>query len=140
LVATGGTAGRRDEEFHIAITEDLGEWAWTTAPTVEAVRIVSADDRRADEINALLDLLGVPSGIHAPDSELAARIAGRSPQATWRILVEVMGSTVLADPTNRDLAVAFGVSVEVGSTVFDVAVVGCGPASLEQLSTAPRKG
>ena len=68
--------GRRDEEFHATITEDLGEWAWTTVPVVEAVRIVSADDRRAGEIHEVLDRLGVPSGIHAPDSDLAAEIAG----------------------------------------------------------------
>ena len=30
--------GPRDEEFHTAISEDLGEWAWTTAPVVEAVK------------------------------------------------------------------------------------------------------
>jgi thioredoxin reductase (NADPH) len=123
-------SGPRDEEFHTTITEDLGEWAWTTAPAVEAVRIVSADDRRADEIHVLLDRLGVPSGIHARKSDLATAIAARSPQPTWRILVEIMGTTVLADPSNRDLAVAFGVGVDVGSTVFDLAVVGSGPAGL----------
>ena len=41
-----------------------------------------------------------------------------------------MGTTVLTDPTNRELAVAFGVTVDVASTVFDLAVVGAGPAGL----------
>ena len=126
-------SGPRDEEFHATITAELGEWAWTTTPAVEAVRVVSADDRRAAEIHALLDRLGVPSGIHAPGSDVAATIAGRSPEPTWRILVEVMGTTVLADPTNRDLAIAFGVCVDVESTVFDVAIVGSGPAGLGAL-------
>ena len=40
--------GPRDEEFHGAITEDLGEWSWTTAPVVEAVRIVGADQGAAE--------------------------------------------------------------------------------------------
>ncbi len=132
--------GRRDEEFHATITEDLGEWAWTTVPVVEAVRIVSADDRRAGEIHEILDRLGVPSGIHAPDSDLAAGIARRSPQPTWRTLVEVMGTKVLADPTNRDLAIAFGASVDVGSTVFDLAVVGSGPAGLGAAVYAASEG
>jgi thioredoxin reductase (NADPH) len=41
-----------------------------------------------------------------------------------------MGSAVLSDPTNRELAVAFGASVDVESTAFDLAVVGAGPAGL----------
>src|SRR5215510_12152440 len=38
--------GARDEEFHGAITEELGEWGWTTAPVVEAVRVVADEDAR----------------------------------------------------------------------------------------------
>ncbi len=132
--------GRRDEEFHTTITEDLGEWAWTTTPAVEAVRIVSVDERRADEIHEVLDRLGVPSGIHAPGSDVAAAIAARSPQPTWRTLVEVMGTAVLADPTNRDLAVAFGACADVGSAVFDLAVVGSGPAGLGAAVSAASEG
>ncbi len=44
-VLTRPSAGR-DEEFHSSITEDLGDWAWTTAPTVEAVRVVVDDATR----------------------------------------------------------------------------------------------
>ncbi len=122
--------GPRDEEFHTAITEELGEWAWATAPAVEAVRITSTDERRAEEIHMVLDRLGVPSGIHPTDSDVGRAIIGRAPRPTWRTLVEIMGATVLADPTARDLAVAFGVSVDVDGAVFDLAVVGSGPAGL----------
>jgi thioredoxin reductase (NADPH) len=45
-------------------------------------------------------------------------------------LVEVMGAVVLEDPTDRDIAAAFGVTVDVESTVFDLAIVGAGPAGL----------
>ena len=41
-----------------------------------------------------------------------------------------MDTTVLTDPTNRELAAAFGVTVDVASTVYDLAVVGAGPAGL----------
>ena len=56
--------GPRDEEFHAAITEDLGEWAWTTSPVVEAVRIVATEAGRGPAIHEVLDRLGVPSGVH----------------------------------------------------------------------------
>jgi thioredoxin reductase (NADPH) len=122
--------GQRDEEFHTAITEDLSEWAWTTAPVVEAVKIVGANDGRGREIHELLDRLGVPSGLHARDSQNGSAIAARVGSDGWDTLVEVMGTTVLTDPTNRELAVAFGVTVDVASTVFDLAIVGAGPAGL----------
>src|SRR5262245_573392 len=121
--------GPRDEEFHTAITEDLGEWAWTTTPVVEAVKIVG-EDGRGREIHAVLDRLGVPSGVHGSDSDIGRVLAQRSGRPGWHTLVEVMGSKILVDPSNRDIAAAFGATVDVTSTVFDVVVVGAGPAGL----------
>jgi thioredoxin reductase (NADPH) len=122
--------GPRDEEFHGAITEELSEWSWTGLSVVEAVKIVGADDRRSREVHAVLDRLGVPTGVHSPDSEVGAAIAQRIGRQGWRTLVEVMGTTTLADPSNRDLAAAFGATVDVESTLFDLAIVGAGPAGL----------
>ena len=51
-----------------------------------------------------------------------------------------MGTSVLTDPTNRQLAEAFGVAVDVASTVFDVAVVGAGPAGLGAAVYAASEG
>jgi thioredoxin reductase (NADPH) len=122
--------GPRDEEFHTAVTEDLGEWAWTTAPVVEAAKVVGAADGRGGEICDLLERLGVPSGFHDADSATGAAIVRRAGSAAQEPLVEVMGTTVLSNPTNRELAVAFGVTVDVGSTEYDLVVVGAGPAGL----------
>jgi thioredoxin reductase (NADPH) len=122
--------GPRDEEFHTAITEDLGEWAWTTSPVVEAVRIVCGEDDRGPEIRDVLERLGVPCGLHDVRSLIGAAIVEDAGSDARLPLVELMGSTVLSDPTNRELAAAFGASVDVGSTAFDLAVVGAGPAGL----------
>jgi thioredoxin reductase (NADPH) len=122
--------GPRDEEFHTAITEDLGEWAWTTSPVVEAVRIVGGEEGRGPEIRDVLERLGVPCGLHEASSPVGASIVARAGPEARLPLVEVMGSTVLSGPTNRELAMAFGASVDVGSTGFDLAVVGAGPAGL----------
>jgi thioredoxin reductase (NADPH) len=132
--------GPRDEEFHTAITEDLGEWAWTTAPVVEAVRIVGGDAGRAADLRDVLERLGVPCGVHDPDSPVGTAIVQRAGSGAPRPLVEVMGSTILSDPTARELAVAFGVSVDVESAEFDVAVVGAGPAGLAAAVYAASEG
>jgi thioredoxin reductase (NADPH) len=123
--------GVRDEDFHAAITEQLGEWSWTTAPVVEAVKVIDRTGAgRGRVIRDVLERLGVPTGLHDPDSAVGRPIvdaAGREPAYP---IVEVMGQTVLTDPTNREIAAAFGAVVDVRDVVFDLAVVGAGPAGL----------
>jgi thioredoxin reductase (NADPH) len=122
--------GARDEEFHSAITEDLGDWAWTTTPTVEAVKVVGdADSRRVGEIRNLLERLGVPTGAYPPDSPIGQAITDAAGPGAYPV-VEVMGQTVLSDPTDRQIAMAFGAVADVQDTTFDLAVVGGGPAGL----------
>jgi thioredoxin reductase (NADPH) len=122
--------GARDEEFHSAITEDLGDWAWTTTPTVEAVKVVGdADSRRVGEIRNLLERLGVPTGAYPPDSPIGRAITDAAGPGAYPV-VEVMGQTVLSDPTDRQIATAFGAVADVQDSTFDLAVVGGGPAGL----------
>jgi thioredoxin reductase (NADPH) len=134
--------GPRDEAFHTTITEELGEWAWTTSPVVETVRVVfdASSRMRAGEIRDVLERLGVPTGVHPADSPVGRQIldaAGADPSYP---VVEVMGQTVLGNPSNRDVAAAFGAVVDVSATVFDVAVVGAGPAGLGAAVYASSEG
>jgi thioredoxin reductase (NADPH) len=122
--------GARDEEFHTAITDDLGDWAWTTTPTVEAVKVVGdADSRRVGEIRNLLERLGVPTGAYPPDSPIGRAITDAAGPGAYPV-VEVMGQTLLSDPTDRQIATAFGAVADVQDSTFDLAVVGGGPAGL----------
>jgi thioredoxin reductase (NADPH) len=123
--------GARDEEFHSAITQDLGDWAWTTTPIVEAVKVVGdVDSRRAREIRSLLERAGVPTGVHTADSPVGRSITAAAGPASGHPIVELMGRTVLTDPTNREIADAFGATVDLQGITFDLAVVGAGPAGL----------
>jgi thioredoxin reductase (NADPH) len=123
--------GARDEEFHSAITQDLGDWAWTTTPIVEAVKLVGdVDSRRAREIRSLLERAGVPTGVHPPDSPIGRSITAAAGPASGHPIVELMGRTVLTDPTNREIADAFGATVDLQGITFDLAVVGAGPVGL----------
>ncbi len=133
--------GARDEEFHGAITESLGDWAWTTTPVVEAVKVVGGGDGgRADEIRDLLERLGVPTGVHPATSPTGRSIIDAAGPDVVFPVVEVMGQTVLSDPTNRQIAEAFGAIVDVHNRVFDLAVVGAGPAGLAAAVYAASEG
>jgi thioredoxin reductase (NADPH) len=133
--------GPRDEEFHGAITEQLGEWAWTTAPVVAAVEVVGeASDPRVVRLRELLERMSVPTAVHPADSRVGERVVGASGSDAALPVVEVMGQKVLSNPTDRDVATAFGAVVDVGNAVFDLAVVGAGPAGLAAAVYAASEG
>ena len=134
--------GPRDEEFHAGITEDLGDWSWTTTPVVEAVKVVVDADTttRGIEIRDLLDRLGAPTGVHAADSPIGRALSDAAGRQLAYPIVEVMGHTVLTNPTNRQIAAAFGAVADVADVVFDVAIVGAGPAGLAAAVYATSEG
>jgi thioredoxin reductase (NADPH) len=68
--------GVRDEEFHTAVTELLSDWGSTVAaPEVESVRIISpVSDALNLSIRDFLDRMGMPNGVHAPDSDTGREV------------------------------------------------------------------
>jgi thioredoxin reductase (NADPH) len=91
-----------------------------------AIAIAGASVRIRD----LLERVGVPTGVHSPDSAIGRAIMDAAGPGVAYPVVEVMGQTVLADPTDRQIATAFGAVADVRDTTFDLAVVGAGPAGL----------
>ncbi|MGH9262830.1 MAG: FAD-binding protein, partial [Acidimicrobiales bacterium] len=78
----------------------------------------------------LLERLGVPTGVYSPNSPIGRVIIDTAGPGVAYPVVEVMGQTVLADPSDRQIATAFGAVADVRHTTFDLAVVGAGPAGL----------
>jgi thioredoxin reductase (NADPH) len=127
--------GVRDEEFHTAVVELLSDWGATVAtPEVETVRVVApAQDVLTLAVRDYLDRIGMPHGVHAPDSEVGREVLARfdGEPTGWPVL----------DPFNqpprqvssvRDVAMSFygrPDDIEVDQVV-DLVVVGAGPAGL----------
>ena len=126
--------GVRDEEFHNAITELLSDWGSTVAdPEVEAVRIAgSADDPLVVGIRDLLVRMGMPHGVHDPKSAVGLAITQMYEGEPTFPLVDVLGRQVIAPTSVRDVAAAFyGRPDQIDQlTVFDLCIVGAGPAGL----------
>lgn len=129
--------GVRDEEFHGAITELLSDWGSTVAtPEIESVRIVSEPGNRlTSAIREYAERMGLPTGVHAPGSEvgleLTARFEAGGGTATYP-LVSAMDRDPVAPTSVRDVALAiFGVPADLHvDDVVDLAIVGAGPAGL----------
>jgi thioredoxin reductase (NADPH) len=135
----------RDEEFHGTIADVLDDWNWAQDRGFEAVRLVGAHDERTHTLRDAFARNHIPVGFYPADSEAARRILADLgvDGSVLPVLVLQFTSppTVLVDPTDVELADAFGVMRPPRSeSGYDVTIVGAGPAGLSAAVYAASEG
>ena len=135
--------GSPDELFHRTVAEFLFEWARAESSVQGEIEIVAKPGaRRTYELHDLLSRNGVPYACYPPEAERGLALleeAGREDASVP--VARVRTGQVLVDPTNVELAAAFGVSTELGEErEFDVVVIGAGPAGLAAAVYASSEG
>jgi thioredoxin reductase (NADPH) len=134
---------RADEYFHRTITEFLQEWERATSARPQELALVSEwRSPRSHQLRQLLSRNGVPHVAHDTDSPEGRRIlAEHNLEGTRDPVVVLVGGGVLVDPTNPELAGAYGVSTSLDDRCdFDVVVIGAGPAGLAAAVYASSEG
>jgi thioredoxin reductase (NADPH) len=134
---------RGDEFFHRTVTEFLHEWERSSSASPQEVALICGRrSRRAHQLRDLLARNGVPHVVHDSDAPEGRRLLAEAGQAgTSDPVVVLLGGAVLVNPTNADLADAYGVSTTLeGRSDFDVVVVGAGPAGLAAAVYASSEG
>jgi thioredoxin reductase (NADPH) len=134
-----------DELFHRVITGSLEEW-WRErgAPggRGELVTVI-ADDRsaRAHEIRDVLARNSVPFGFYPSDSPEGQAALRRLdvPEPAGPVLSLYTG-VVMVDPAYAEVAEALGLKVRPDGQVYDVVIVGAGPAGLAAAVYAASEG
>ena len=135
-----------DEEFHRSVTEFLEEWRSRTGEGFQAVRIIGEQwSERSQQLRDMFTRNRIPIGfedVATPRGAEALRRLGLTdpalPVVTLRFTEQ---GTVLQDPTDLDIALAFGLMQPVAeSEVFDVVVVGAGPSGLGAAVYAASEG
>jgi thioredoxin reductase (NADPH) len=131
-----------DESFHHLVTGLLRDWQQHHPDRPTVVTII--DERwgpRSHEIRDLLQRGGIPFVFHAADSDQARVLLHRvqHPAGPLPVLVRFDGH-VLAAPTNEEIAVALGIRHASTDEVFDVVVIGAGPAGLSAAVYAASEG
>ena len=132
-----------DESFHRTVSEFLHEWSLLDSSGPREVTVVGGRwSPRAHELRGLLARNGIPHAFHLRDSEEGRRLLGEAGRGGMtRPVVILHDGRSLADPTNAELANAYGMSTELdGSRDFDVIVVGAGPAGLAAAVYASSEG
>lgn len=132
-----------DELFHRSITEFLHEWARgdVSAP-FEITVITPRLSPRGHELRNLLARNGVPHAFHEAASERGQMLLEEVELAgTTEPVVRLLGGDVLVDPTDAELARAYGVATEIeGPCNFDLVIVGAGPGGLAAAVYAASEG
>src|SRR5215468_5353927 len=133
-----------DEQFHRVITESLEEWWRERGGRSEGVMVTVIGDQRSARVHELRDLLArgnVPFGFHpsdSPEGQAALRRLDVSEHAGP--VLSLYTGAVLVDPANAEVAEALGLDVRPAGQVYDVVIVGAGPAGLAAAVYAASEG
>ena len=121
-----------DEEFHLAVTELLEEWARSNLPRPEAMRVVGEEwSARSYEIRDLLSRNVIPFGFYPAGGGPGKALLKQADAAAAALPVIIMlDGRVLENPSNTQIAGALGMQTSPGGGLYDVAVIGAGPAGL----------
>ena len=127
-----------DEQFHRVVTEFLDEWTSVHRPGFVALRVVGERwSARSHEIRDLWSRSRVPLEFHATDTKEAKELLARWGVGSDRLpVVIVFDQHVLIDPSNAEMvdafakSVPFGVNISRQQQIFDLVIVGAGPAGL----------
>jgi thioredoxin reductase (NADPH) len=137
------TPGRSpDENFHHLVTELLRDWQQHQPDRPAVVTLV--DQRwapRSAEIRDLLQRGGLPFTFHAADSTEGRALLHqvRHPAGPFPVVIRYDGQA-LTNPSNEQMALALGVRHASTEGVFDVVVIGAGPAGLSAAVYAASEG
>jgi thioredoxin reductase (NADPH) len=131
-----------DEEFHLAVTELLEAWARSNLRRPEVMRVVGEEwSARSHEIRDLLTRNVVPFGFYPADAEPGRALLEQVGVAAATLPVIIMlDGRVLVNPSNSQLAEAIGMQTRPRMDLYDVAVIGAGPAGLAAAVYAASEG
>jgi len=133
-----------DEQFHRVITGSLEEWWREQGRRFEGVMVTVIGDEPSARVHEVRDLLArssVPFGFypsHSPEGQAALRRLGVSEPAGP--VLSLYTGEVLVDPANAEVAEALGLEVRPAGLVYDVVIVGAGPAGLAAAVYAASEG
>jgi thioredoxin reductase (NADPH) len=122
--------GDPEERLYPTVSEILGSWARATRPSVPVVTIVGERwSPRSHELRDLLQRASVPYEFCAHDGDEGRRRLEQAGHTGARPAV-IFRDQCLCDPTNIELARMLGAGSHAQGGLYDLVVIGGGPAGL----------
>jgi thioredoxin reductase (NADPH) len=123
--------GSPDELFQQAISSLLLEWAEAQQTSPNTIHVVGEEwSGRAFELRELLGRCAIPHSFCLADSSDGRAFVAEAGEFAELPIVAFPDGTVLANPSNVELAKASGSPVSPERMDFDLVIVGAGPAGL----------
>ena len=135
-----------DEEFHRSMTEFLREWSSQRGGGFEPAQVIGERwSARSQELRDLFARHRVPAGFYDATSgrgrQMLDELGLESPDLPVVVLRFGAERPALVNPSNAEIADAFGLMTPISpGEVFDVAVIGAGPAGLAAAVYASSEG
>jgi thioredoxin reductase (NADPH) len=136
----------RDEEFHGGVSDLLHDWHWAQGTSgFEAVRLIGHHDERTHLLRDAFARNHIPVGFYDADAESGHRLLRglglEDPAFPVLDLRFTRPPKVLVDPDDAELVEAFGLTTRLDpDEVWDVVVIGAGPAGLAAAVYAASEG
>lgn len=131
-----------EEWLYPQVQKALTKWANAHRPRHEHVRLIGEQwSPRSHELRDLLTRNMVPFGFYDASTEVAQRLLaehGLSADALPAIIL--FNGNVIAEPSNMDLAMILGVRTQPDPGVYDLVILGAGPAGLAAAVYAASEG
>jgi thioredoxin reductase (NADPH) len=130
-----------DEQFHTAVTEVLARWSRENGRWGEALRVVGDPwDEYAHGLQDSFRRFGLPFAFYDADSVEGKALLHESGVDGPLPVVILATGRALARPSPADVAGALGATTTPVDQVFDVVVLGAGPAGLAAAVYAASEG
>jgi thioredoxin reductase (NADPH) len=131
-----------DQGLYVAVSEFLANWSRLESTEFAMFRIAATkNSTRGHEIRDLLARFNTPFTCHATDSDEGVALLCEAGEPGSRIPVVIRhDGRVLVDPSDGDLVSALGGGTRLDGHVYDVAIVGAGPAGLSAAVYAASEG
>ena len=124
-------AGPLDEVFHEAVSSFLLEWATERRIVPQTIHIVGEEwSGRASELRDTFERCAAPHTFCLANSDQGRVLMDKAgPDARLPLMILPDGR-VLSDPSNDEIAEAAGVTSDFDEAMYDVVIIGAGPAGL----------
>ena len=137
----------RDELFHRTVAEFVQEWSRSEVSNLrEVVVVADPASARGHVVRSLLTRNGIPNAFRERGSDLAnavlREIGDDAAETEVLVWMPAVGGSVLHDPTDAEIAEAWGVhtTLDEENRDFDVLVIGAGPGGLAAAVYASSEG
>jgi thioredoxin reductase (NADPH) len=121
-----------EESLYPQVQEALSAWSTVHQPRHLVYRMIGEEwDRRSHDLRDALTVNGIPFAFHTKDSDIGRQLVNDHGVDLNRLPALIRhDGTVLQQPSMAEMALSHGVRTRPSAPVYDLVVLGAGPAGL----------